>query len=68
MQAALNHFKLLQKNERAPQQIKTVEQGKEPQEFWGDFGLSGAPVTVYEQAGDWDHLFIDVSLFCSSDA
>ena len=53
---------MLQLNERAPAKITYVEQGKEPQEFWSDFGLPGAPVDgAYEQAGDWDHLFINVS-------
>jgi hypothetical protein len=41
--AALNHFKLIQTYERAPDKIEIVMQGEEGQEFWNEFGLQGAP-------------------------
>ncbi len=65
--AATQHIKLLQANERSSSELIVVEQGNEGKDFWKSYGLQEAPSRFgYDNITEWDHLFIDVSVAIDS--
>lgn len=58
---AEKYIKLLQENERAPQQYSFVNQFEEDPKFWKLFNLEQAPQSkVYENTNEWNLFLIDV--------
>ena len=63
MNEARNYIKNLQRSERAPEKIVTIEQGSEDAQFWSLF-FSGKTVPptneLYGKVAEWNNLFIDL--------
>jgi hypothetical protein len=65
MEYLSQYVKKLQQFERASSQLITVEQGKEPKEFWGlFFGERPVPASgeLYGPMGEYNLLLKDVSV------
>ena len=63
MRGAQAYIKLLQKNERAGNQVEIVEQGKEANDFWAlFFGNSQKSNQLYGNVNEWNQILIDVSI------
>ena len=66
MNEARRYIKVLQKNERAPEQVVTIEQGSEDAQFWSLF-FPDKPVPqpneLYGNVAEWNNILIDVSTF-----
>ena len=66
MNEANRYVKLLQKNEKAPEEVKVIDQGSETNEFWNLFFQNKQkPSTsgLYGNVNEWNHILLDVSSF-----
>ncbi len=61
-QCAESYIKTLQKYERAPKSYSFVNQFEEDASFWKLFHLDSRPAKDYEIFGEWNTIFIDVSI------
>lgn len=60
---ALRYIKVLQKHEKIPQKVQTIDQGAEPKQFWqlffGDKKVP-PPNELYANVVEWTHLLLDL--------
>lgn len=64
MNEANRYIKLLQKNERAPNEVKVVDQGSESADFWNLFFQNKQkPSTsgLYGNVNEWNHILLDLA-------
>ncbi len=60
MEKARAHVALIQKHEKAPIEVQEIRQGKEPAEFWAEWGLSAPPEPGCKVAPECDFWFADI--------
>lgn len=62
-----SYIKELQTREKAPEMVSEVEQDKVGAEFWGLWGLEGAPNDPFAPTSAWDYWFPDLDKVSSGE-